>query len=69
VDLTVTRDGNVLVDQTIEFTYQDFQPNGPGCGTCSQASASVIVGPGIDDAGSSDDGGTEESPVVDGSRE
>jgi hypothetical protein len=70
VDLTVMRDGNALVDQTVEFMYQDFQPNGPQCGpSCRGASASVTVVSSIVDAGSSEDSGTEESPMVDGSRE
>jgi hypothetical protein len=66
VDLTVMRNGNALVDQTIEFMYQDFQPNGPQCGSsCRGASASVTVGSSIVDAGSSEDSGTEDGLMGD----
>jgi hypothetical protein len=44
VVLTLTRDGNMLVQQTIALTYADVHPNGPSCGpTCREAGAVVDV--------------------------
>jgi hypothetical protein len=44
VVLTLTRDGHMLLQQTIALTYAPFQPNGPSCGpTCQVATAVVSV--------------------------
>jgi hypothetical protein len=44
VVLTLTRDGNMLVQQTIALTYADVHPNGPTCGpTCHEAGAVMVV--------------------------
>jgi hypothetical protein len=44
VVLTLTRDGNLLVQQTIALTYADVHPNGPSCGpTCHEAAAVMVV--------------------------
>jgi len=51
---------------TVEFMYQDFQPNGPQCGpSCRGASVSVTVGSIIVDAGSSEDSGSEDGLMGD----
>jgi hypothetical protein len=44
VVLTMVRDGNMLVQQTIALTYADVHPNGPSCGpTCHEATAVMVV--------------------------
>jgi hypothetical protein len=44
VDLTVTRDGRVLLQRAISFAYTTFQPNGPSCApTCHVAGAVIDV--------------------------
>ena len=41
VDLTV--DGTELINETIAPTQTTTQPNGVGCGTCTNASATLSV--------------------------
>jgi hypothetical protein len=44
VDLTLTRDGRMLLQQAIAFAYATVQPNGPSCApTCHEATAVVDV--------------------------
>jgi hypothetical protein len=44
VVVTMTRDANMLLQQTIALTYADVHPNGPSCGpTCHEAGAVVVV--------------------------
>jgi hypothetical protein len=46
VVLTLARDGNMLVQQTIALTYADMHPNGPSCGPTCQETGAVVDVPG-----------------------
>jgi hypothetical protein len=58
--IDVSRDGAELSSQTVSFTYEVFQPNGPNCGPgCSEASATITVA--ADAPGAIADGGNDET--------
>jgi hypothetical protein len=60
VALTLSRDGHVLLQTTVNLAYQNFYPNGPQCGgSCQEASTTLLVGA---DRG---DGGVDSGPAVD----
>lgn len=41
--LTVTREGETLLDQRIDPVYDASYPNGPGCGACYSATETVTL--------------------------
>jgi hypothetical protein len=52
VELTLSRDSQVLLETTVNLAYQDFYPNGPECGgSCQEASATVSIGADVGDGG------------------
>jgi hypothetical protein len=44
ISVNVAVDGKVLLSDTVAATATTTEPNGPGCGTCANASATVSVG-------------------------
>lgn len=39
----IARDDLVVVDERFEPSYETFEPNGPGCGTCTQGGDEVVI--------------------------